>query len=138
MADRSASFRTEQDAVLNVLDRFVEGLRSRDGKIWRELFIEKAASFVYRRDAEGHWVPNFRKNEDWLPILAVEERSLDQVFGQPIVYIRGPIAMIWAPYELSRDGQLAHGGIDCFLLIKDGGQWKIFSIVSTQEPMAAK
>jgi Putative lumazine-binding len=138
MAARGATFATERDAVLNVLERFVEGLRTRDGQIWRDLFVEKAASFAYRRDAGGKWVPNFRKNEDWLPILAVEERSLDQTFGRPIIHIRGPIAMIWAPYELIRDGKRAHGGIDCFSLIKVKDAWKIFSIVSTQEPDSAR
>lgn len=128
----------EHEEVLRVLDLFLDGLHNRDVRIWEKLIFKKAASFTFRREEGGSWIPNYRPNEDWLSILSVEERELHQNFDLPIVHIRGPIAMIWAPYRLARNGEPAHQGIDCFLLIKFNNEWKIFSVLATQEPFYKK
>ena len=124
----------ERDAVLAVLDWFLVGLRTKNFEIWDDLFMKEGAHYAFRKNEEGKWIPNFRKPEDWLAILAVEEQALDQSYWSPTVFIRGPIAVVWTPYEIFRDHQPVHCGIDSITLLKIKGEWKIFSYVSTQEP----
>ena len=87
---------------------------------------------------DGSWVPNYRKPDEWLSILAVEERNLDQLFHNPQIFIRGPIATVWSVYELLRGGKRSHSGIDAITLLNIDGAWRIFTYVSTHEPHAFK
>lgn len=130
------TFDPEREAVLAVLDQFLVGLRTRDYDIWDNLLMKEGTHYAFRKSEEGKWIPNYRKPEDWMAILAVEERALDQTYWNPTVLIRGPIAVIWTPYEIFKDHQPVYCGIDSFTLLKVGNDWKIFSIVFTAEPDA--
>ncbi len=37
----------------------------------------------------------------------------------PVVTRRGPLAVLWAPYEFQRNGKTTHCGIDVFNLVKN-------------------
>jgi hypothetical protein len=127
-----------QAEILEVLDLFVKGLREKDIEIWRGLFIKEGAHYAFRKKEDGSWVPNYRKPDEWLSILAVETRNLDQLFHNPQIFIRGPIATVWSAYELFRGGERSHSGIDAITLLNIGGAWRIFTYVSTHEPDAFK
>ena len=94
----------EHTKILKVLDCFIEGLKTKDPKIWQNIFMDGGSHFAFRKTDEGDWIPNYRKHEEWLSILAIEDRDLDQNFWNPQVRIRGPIAHIWSAYELFRGG----------------------------------
>ncbi len=130
--------KNNQAEILEVLGLFVEGLRTRNTEIWRKLFIKEGAHYAFRKKEDGAWVPNYRKPDECLSILAVEERDLDQLFHNPKIFVRGPIATVWSAYELFRGGERSHSGIDAITLLKIGGAWRIFSYVSTHEPDAFK
>lgn len=141
MAEReraSVNGAEERKAVLEVLTRFVEGLRKKDTSIWNDLFYPKSNLYAFRKDEGGNWIPNYRTKEDMIAVLEVEERALDQIFWNPTVLIRGPVATIWSPYELRRGGETSHCGIDSFSLVKIDGDWKIFSIIFTAEARACR
>lgn len=128
----------EHTKILKLLDRFIEGLRTKNPDIWQDIFLEEGSHFAFRKTDAGDWIPNYRKPEEWLSILAIEERELDQNFWNPVIHIRGPIASVWSPYELFRDDKSSHCGIDSISLLKIKGEWKIFSFVATHEPGACK
>jgi hypothetical protein len=44
---------------------------------------------------------------------------------QPEVRVNGPLAMVWYPYDLYRDGKWSHCGVDVFTLIRNEGHWRI-------------
>ena len=133
-----AELKNNQAEILEVLDLFVKGLRDKDTEIWRKLFIKEGAHYAFRKKEDGSWVPNYRKPDEWLSILAVEERNLDQLFHNPQIFIRGPIATVWSVYELLRGGKRSHSGIDAITLLNIDGAWRIFTYVSTHEPHAFK
>jgi len=128
----------DQMEILEVLNLFVKGLHNKDTEIWKKLFIREGAHYAFRKKDDQTWVPNYRKPDEWLSILAVETRDLDQVFHNPQIFVRGPIATVWSAYELFRGGERSHSGIDCMTMLKIGGAWRIFACVSTQEPDAFK
>ena len=63
--------------------------------------------------------------------------ALERIW-EPKVRIRGTIADVWAEYDYHRDGKFHHCGIDAFQLVKDGGAWKIVSLVWTTETEGCK
>ena len=62
------------------------------------------------------------------PGPALLERMWD-----PHVMIRGPLAVVWTPYDFHRDGEFSHCGIDAVSLVLSDGNWKISSIAYTVE-----
>jgi len=57
-------------------------------------------------------------------------------YWDPVVHVRGGIAVVWTPYEFWADGKSSHCGIDAFDLMKDKGVWKIANAMWTVEPDA--
>ena len=57
-------------------------------------------------------------------------------YWDPIVHVRGSIAVVWTPYEFWTDGKTSHCGIDVFEMMKDQGAWKIANMMWTVEPDA--
>lgn len=134
MPRKSSSTSTEREEIRKVLDRFCEGLRTRNLDLWRDLFVENTRHLSFRNAGGETWVPNFRHTDDWFDLLALEDFPVEQYFYKPTIHVRGPVAVVWSSYELFREQELSHGGIDCFTFVKIRGKWRIFSILSTQEP----
>jgi hypothetical protein len=53
---------------------------------------------------------------------------------EPVVQVHGPIATLWAPYDIHRNRQFVHCGVDAFTLIRTTTGWKIATVVYTAEP----
>jgi hypothetical protein len=51
----------------------------------------------------------------------------------PVVHVAGPLAVVWLPYDLYRNGEWVHCGIDSFTLVKSGPEWKIVNLTWTME-----
>jgi hypothetical protein len=47
---------------------------------------------------------------------------------RPEVRVDGPIATVWYPYDLYRDGMWSHCGVDVFVLFHISGAWRIGSL----------
>ncbi len=47
------------------------------------------------------------------------EQVYRERYWSPTVLIRGPMALVWAPYEFQIDGKISHCGIDAFVLFQD-------------------
>jgi hypothetical protein len=56
------------------------------------------------------------------------------------VRVNGPLAMVWYPYDLYRDGKWSHCGVDALTLIKHEGRWRIatFAFSTEQPPVCEK
>lgn len=44
------------------------------------------------------------------------------------VMVSGPVAMAWVPYDLYRDGEWSHCGVDVFSLLYTDAGWRIASL----------
>ena len=42
-------------------------------------------------------------------------------YWDPVVHIRGSLAVVWTPYEFWIDGKTSHCGIDAFEMVKEKG-----------------
>jgi hypothetical protein len=65
-----------------------------------------------------------------------EGPALRERYWSPTVLVRGPIAVVWAPYEFWQDGKTSHCGVDVFDLVKIDGEWRVSNSMWTVEPDA--
>lgn len=51
----------------------------------------------------------------------------------PIVHVSGALAVVWLPYDLYRNGEWSHCGVDSFTLVRTGAEWKIANLSWTMQ-----
>ena len=55
-----------------------------------------------------------------------------ETISDPAVEVDGDIAMVWAPYLVTRNGAPDHCGYDHFDLVREGGEWKVLNVTWSQ------
>lgn len=128
------SFARDED-ILKVVDRFMLAIGNHDAEAMDELLIEEGVAYFQRREPG--------KDADVQPMMnaalikpAPDADPFIERYWDPVVQVRGGIAMVWAPYELRDNGQVVHCGIDAFNLVDLHGAWRVASVMSTMEPKA--
>lgn len=66
---------------------------------------------------------------DFVPGISDPEQGYVERMWDPEVRVQGPIASVWAPYDFYIHGEFSHCGVDAFQLVRDGGSWKVKSLV---------
>jgi len=129
-------------AILGVIDQFMHAVTSGDAAAMARIRLEGTTTTIERPDPAGGTVMQRRPFPTGTPAAtsaapssapasAVRERYWD-----PVVHVRGSLAVVWTPYEFWRDGKTSHCGIDVFELTKQAGAWKIGNVMYTVEPDA--
>jgi hypothetical protein len=128
----AAAPQPEQDAVLAVVDRFMTALSTNDFATLAALRVEGSVNIVERPDkSSGTLVARRPFDPAGGKPGAYRERYWD-----PVVHVRGSIAVVWTPYEFWIDGKTSHCGIDVFEMVKEKGAWRIGNMMWTVEPDA--
>ena len=119
-------------AVLAVVDRFMEAVSAKDMALIASLRLDGGTNIVEQPAAGGGTRIGRRVfTPESLGPGAFRERYWD-----PVVHVRGSIAVVWTPYEFWRDGKTSHCGIDVFEMVKQDGAWRIANMMWTVEPDA--
>jgi len=122
----------EEAAVLAVVDRFMHAVSTNDVALLAKLRLEGGFNIVERPGESGGTLVTRRVfNPDGVKPGAYRERYWD-----PIVHVRGSLAVVWTPYEFWIDGKTSHCGIDVFEMMKEQGAWRIANMMWTVEPEA--
>jgi hypothetical protein len=122
----------EDAAVLATVDRFFVALAGNDFATLTGLRLPGSANIVERPAASGGTTLTRR---EFKPDSLKPGKYLER-YWDPVVHVRGGIAVVWAPYEFWLDGKTSHCGIDMFELAKVEGAWRIADIMWTVEPDA--
>jgi hypothetical protein len=120
----------EEAAILAVIDRFMHAISNNDDAALAAIRIEGAMNTVAR--ANGMVTRRaFQPRANATGGGENRERYWD-----PVVHVRGNLAMVWTPYEFWVKGKTSHCGIDAFELVKEQGTWRIGNAMWTVEPDA--
>ena len=120
----------EEAAILEVVDRFMHAVSNNDDAAMAAIRVEGAMNTVAR--ANGTVTRRaFQPRANASGNGANQERYWD-----PVVHVRGSLAMVWTPYEFWINGKTSHCGIDAFELVKEQGTWRIGNAMWTVEPDA--
>jgi hypothetical protein len=129
---QSAAAPADEAAVLAVVDRFMEAVSTKDVALLASLRLDGSTNIVEQPAAAGGTRVTRRVfTPENMGTGVYRERYWD-----PIVHIRGSIAVVWTPYEFWRDGKTSHCGIDVFEMVKQDGAWRIANMMWTVEPDA--
>jgi hypothetical protein len=120
----------EQEAILAVVDGFMTAISTNDFASLTRLRIEGGTNTVERPSASGGTLVTKRVfTPDGLKPGDYRERYWD-----PVVHVRGKLAVVWTPYEFWQAGKTSHCGIDVFELVKEAAGWRIANMMWTVEP----
>lgn len=128
----SAAPPQEEAAILAVVDRFMHAVSTKDSALLTELRLEGGFTVVERPAPTGGTLVTRRV---FTPAIG-GAGTFRERYWDPVVHVRGSIAVVWTPYEFWIDGKTSHCGIDVFDLMKDQGAWKIANMMWTVEPEA--
>jgi len=132
---QTAAPELEEAAILAVIDRFMQAISTNDSALMAELRIEGGSTIVSRRDPTGGEAPLVTRRV-FTPSTSSRPSTSKERYWDPVVHVRGGIAVVWTPYEYWADGKSSHCGIDVFDMMKDKGVWKIANAMWTVEPEA--
>jgi hypothetical protein len=122
----------DEQAVVQVITRLFDGMRTRDTTLMRSLFAPEARMVgIDARDgtpkvqvsAPDMWIGSVGKGTGPGP---------DEKIFDPVVQVDANIAQAWVYYELWIGPRLNHCGYDAFFLVKLADGWKISQVADTR------
>jgi hypothetical protein len=122
----------EQPAILAVIDKFMEAIGTNDARLMADIRAKDGFVVVTRTGQDGN--PLVRRRA--FDAGGAGQGSNRERYWDPVVHVRGGIAVVWTPYEFWSNGKSSHCGIDVFDLYKEQGAWKISHAMWTVEPEA--
>jgi serine/threonine protein kinase len=125
----------EEAAVLAAIDGFFESMASHDTATFAAHQTPDGMTYAQRLE-DGQWMLKRRSNQALIQAHAEGIAAVAETYWEPTVMIRGPLAVVWAPYEYRRDGEVSHCGIDVFNMLKIDGRWMLSNAMWTIEPDA--
>src|SRR5690242_16772110 len=126
-----ARAQSDERAIVAVVTKFLDGIRTRDTSLMRSTVVS-GATLVRVGGPTGLGAPS--------AIDGIIERTgkgtgpgNDERIATPMVHIDEPLASLWAYFTLTRPGEtrIDACGINMFLLRKGPDGWKIFQIAAT-------
>jgi len=88
----------EESAVLVALDRYVHAISTRDLRTMATMQTPDGMTYVARPGKDGGAEIVGRPNSYWVDPARAEGPTPRERYWSPTVLVRGPIAVVWAPY----------------------------------------
>jgi hypothetical protein len=108
-------------------------MTARDTTATARLQVAEGMSFGLREQSDT--LAYFhRGNAAWVRQLAALRDTWVERIWDPTVLVHGPLATLWAPYDIHTNGKFTHCGVDAFTLIRTNTGWKIATVAFTMEP----
>ena len=120
--------------ILATVQQFFDALANRDTAAMRKIVPPGSIYTAVRSQADGTSIVG-RMIADETFNKEIGPGYLERMWA-PAVSRRGPMATVSAPYEFQLNGKTTHCGVDVFGLVQVEGEWKIASLMWTQEPDA--
>jgi hypothetical protein len=123
----------ERGAVIAVVQKVFDAMRTRDTALLRQAF-DTSARMVGVAARGGPPVVRGMHFEQFG--AAISKAPAGDVWNErifdPEVRIDGDVAQVWAYYTFHRNQQFSHCGVDAFMLLKVGTEWKITQLADSR------
>ena len=120
----------DEDQIKAVILKTFSAMKSVDSVALKSCFTEKAVLQISQIRPEGNLVrevpiANFVKN-----VMTRKSGDMDErVLSWGPILVDHEIATAWVPYEFYLNGKFTHKGVDAFLLVKAGEEFKIQTLL---------
>lgn len=120
----------DEDQIKAVILKTFSAMKSADSVALKSCFTEKAVLQISQIRPEGNIVrevpiANFVKN-----VMTRKAGDMDErVLSWGPILVDHEIATAWVPYEFYLNGKFTHKGVDAFILVKVGEEFKIQTLL---------
>jgi hypothetical protein len=128
----STSAQSGEEEVLVVVTQLFDGMRTRNADLLKSLFHPDAImTGTGMRD--GSYQVTMEPPDGWIEsVSSFTGGEIDERIYDPKVEVSGPLASVWAEYDLYVNGEFRHCGVDAFHLALTDEGWKIVHIADTR------
>ena len=120
----------EERAVIGVVKRLFDGMRTRDTVSLNAVFAPDARLLGVGRDGRSL---NVTTPAQFIAAIAgATGPAWNETIHNPEVRIDQNLAVVWTEYDFHLGTQFSHCGIDAFQLLKFADGWKIVSLADTR------
>ena len=132
-APATASAQTPRDSVVATVNAFFHAMTARDTVALGR--VQLPDGVLYAARVRGDTVTVGRTTFDAFDrqLATMRDTYVERIWD-PTVLLHGPLAVVWAPYDIHRNGQFMHCGVDTFTLMRSPTGWKIATVSYTAEP----
>ncbi len=130
----SGALTADESAALAAVQSLFDAIETKDSAAIAAL-VEDAATVTALRDTPAGWTRTTSTREQFAAGITRSRSALRETMTSPRVFVDGPLAVVWTPYDFFIDGAASHSGIDAIILIRDdAGAWRLHSIAYTSKP----
>ncbi len=126
----------EEAVVLAAMDRYMHAISANDLAAMNAMQTPEGMTYRARVTQGGGVEIVGRPNSYWVDPARDDGSVVRERYWSPTVLVRGPIAVVWAPYEFWTGGKTSHCGVDVFDFVKIDGEWRVANSMWTVEPDA--
>jgi hypothetical protein len=128
---------TPRDSVVATVNEFFRAMTVRDTAALARVQFPDGIQYAAR--VQGDSVAVRRGTfEGFAQQLAGMRDTYVERMWEPTVLVHGPLAVVWAPYDIHRNREFMHCGVDAFTLLRSPTGWKIATVSYTAEPRGCK
>lgn len=124
---------TAKDSVITVVNEFFRAMATRDTAGFNRTQMADGIAYAVITRGDSVAMRQQALAASARQIAAMPDTFVERMW-QPTVQVHGPIAVLWAPYDIHRNGKFQHCGVDAFTLIRGSSGWKIATVTYTVEP----
>src|SRR5262245_49889898 len=114
---RPASAQTARDSAVAAVNEFFRAMTARDTAATRRTQLADGIHYATRQRGDS-LVIRRGTSEQFVQQLGAEREVYVERIWDPTVLVHGPIAVVWAKYDIYRGKEFSHCGVDAFTLIR--------------------
>ncbi|HEY2375655.1 MAG TPA: nuclear transport factor 2 family protein [Gemmatimonadaceae bacterium] len=123
----------EKSAILATVQKVFTAMRTRDTALLRQAFDTSARLVGVAARSNPPAVRLTPPERFGASIASAPAGDVwNERIWDPEVRIDGDVAQVWAYYTFHRNDAFSHCGVDAFMLLKVGGEWKITQLADSR------
>lgn len=120
----------DEDQIKAVILKTFSAMKAVDSVALKSCFTSTALLQISQMRPEGNTVRDLPVSKFVQSVLSRKPGEMDErVLSWGPILIDHEIATAWVPYEFYLNGKFSHKGVDVFLLIKTGNEFKIQTLL---------
>jgi hypothetical protein len=129
----TVSAQAQRDSVVAIVNEFFRAMTAHDSTALRRVGFGDGVMYAARVGGDSVAVSRGTFEAFTQRIATMRDTYVERMWD-PTVLVRGPMAVVWAPYDIHRNREFMHCGVDSFTLFRSATGWKIATVAYTAEP----
>ena len=126
-----------RDSVVAAVNEFFRAMTAHDSATLARVQLPGGVHFAARVQGDSVAI-NRGTVEDFARRIGSTKDTIVERMWEPTVLVHGPLAVVWAPYDVHRNREFVHCGVDAFTLLRSPTGWKVATVSYTAEPQGCK